>query len=33
VINAHIRELVVLPPDAMFSGEAYQLIDAPERSG
>ena len=24
-INAHIRELVVLPPDAMFSGEAHQL--------
>ena len=24
-VNAHIRELVVLPPDAMFSGEAHQL--------
>ena len=23
--SAHIRELVVLPPDAMFSGEAHQL--------
>jgi hypothetical protein len=25
-VNAHIRELVVLPPDAMFSGEAYRLV-------
>ena len=24
-VNAHIREYVVLPPDAMFSGEAHQL--------
>jgi len=24
-VNAHIRELVVLPPDAMFGGEAHQL--------
>ena len=24
-VNAHIREFVVLPPDAMFSGEAHQL--------
>jgi hypothetical protein len=23
--NAHIRELAVLPPHAMFSGEAHQL--------
>jgi hypothetical protein len=28
-VNAHIREYVVLPPDAMFSGEAHQLIDVP----
>lgn len=25
-INAHVREFVVLPPDAMFSGEAYRLV-------
>jgi hypothetical protein len=25
-VNAHIREYVVLPPDAMFGGEAYQLV-------
>ena len=24
-VNAHIREFVVLPPDAMFGGEAHQL--------
>jgi len=24
-VNAHIRELVVLPPNAMFSGEAHEL--------
>ena len=24
-LNAHIRELVVLPPDAMFGGEAQQV--------
>ena len=24
-VDAHIRELVVLPPDAMFGGEAHQL--------
>jgi hypothetical protein len=24
-VNAHIRKLVVLPPDAMFGGEAHQL--------
>jgi hypothetical protein len=24
--SAHIRELVVLPPNAMFSGEAHQLV-------
>jgi hypothetical protein len=23
-VNAHIRELLVLPPDAMFGGEAHQ---------
>jgi hypothetical protein len=25
-VNAHIRELVVLPPDAMFGGEAHQVV-------
>jgi len=25
-VNAHIRELVVLPPNAMFHGEARQLL-------
>ena len=24
-VNAHIRELVLLPPEAMFSGEAQQV--------
>ena len=24
-VNAYIREFVVLPPDAMFGGEAHQL--------
>jgi len=24
-VDAHIRELVMLPPDAMFGGEAHQL--------
>jgi len=24
--NAHIRELVVLPPSAMFHGKAHQLL-------
>ena len=25
-VNAHIKELVVLPPDAMFGGETHQLV-------
>ena len=25
-VNAHIRALVVLPPNAMFHGEAHQLL-------
>ena len=25
-VNAHIRELVVLPPHAMFDGVAHQLL-------
>lgn len=25
-VNAHIREYVVLPPDAIFSEEAHQLV-------